>query len=231
MQYDPVTTKIKHQQKGRHIEIDKRIAYHQAGHAAAIYLNNKQRQLPSVYFQIIVNHLDKEVQFDDRFTHPRGKYVATIEGGRLIQSLPLSFADATQYFSVSQQEEYRRAFEADVINMLAGSIAEAKYVAIRDDELFNPNLINLNALHFYGGDSDLEVITDYMRCFIADRSERNHKLAELFTAAFRFVNKRSHWHSIKALAGFILDDAKDAVNCEEVIAFLEARLVTSVAIA
>ncbi len=225
MKYDPMTTMTKNYPKIKHCEIDKRIAYHQAGHAVAIYLGNKQRKLPAVYFQIVIKHLDNEIQFDDRFKHPRGKYLAKIEGGRLIQSLPLSFVEETQCFSVKQREEYRRAFEADVINMFAGSIAEAKYVAQRDDELFNPNLVNLAALHFYGGDSDLDVITDYMKCFIENDDERNQKLAELFAAAFRFVNKRTNWLAINALAEFILDEVKGLVNCEEVISFLEARSV------
>jgi hypothetical protein len=41
-------------QQGIDPEIDSRVAYHQAGHAAAIYLGNKQKQLPAVYFQIII---------------------------------------------------------------------------------------------------------------------------------------------------------------------------------
>lgn len=204
-------------------EIDKRIAYHQGGHAVAIYLGNKQRQLPAVYFQILVKHLDVEVQFRDRVMQPRGKYIDKVEGGRLIQNLPLSFHEATHYFSRTQLEEYHRAFEADVINMLAGSLAEAKYVASRDDEVFNANLINLGALHFYGGDSDLEVITEYMECFLPDKAERHQKLAELFAASFRFVNKRANWRAISALAQFILAEPKGVINCEEVITFLESR--------
>jgi hypothetical protein len=204
-------------------EIDTSIAYHQAGYAVAIYLGNKQRQLPAVYFQILVKRLDTEIQFKDRIANPRGRYVAKVEGGRLIQSLPLSFSDATHYFSRVQMDEYRRAFEADVINMLAGSLAEAKYVALRDDEIFNANLVNLNALHFYGGSSDLEVITEYMECFLPDKAERQKKLVELFAAAFRFVNKKSHWAAISALAQFILAEPKGVINCEEVISFLESR--------
>ncbi len=205
-------------------EIDKRIAYHQAGHAVAIYLGNKQRQLPAVYFQILVKHLDAEIQFNDRIARPSGKYIAKVEGGRLIQNLPLSFNEATNYFSHTQLEEYQRAFEADVINMLVGSLAEAKYVADRDDEIFNINLINLSALHFYGGNSDLEVITEYMECFLLDEAVRQQKLADLFAAAFRFVSKRTNWCAIAALAQFILAEPKGVINCEEIIVFLESRL-------
>jgi hypothetical protein len=208
------------------IEIDKRVAYHQAGHAAAIYLGNKQKQLPAVHFQIIIKPLEWEGQVTSRFACKHGKYIAKVEGGRLIQSLPMSFAEATQYFSWPEQEECLCAFEADVINLLAGSLAEAKFVAARDNEVFNPNLVYLGALKFYGGGSDLEVITEYLECFMLHKTERDRKLAELFLAAFSFVNKRSNWNAITALAEFILDmpklDPKDIIQCEEVISLLEA---------
>lgn len=208
------------------IEIDKRIAYHQAGHAAAIYLGNKQKQLPAVHFQIIIKPLEWEGQARGRFACPHGKYTAKVEGGRLIQSLPMSFAEATQYFSWPEQEQCLCAFEADVINLLAGSLAEAKFVASRDNEVFNPNLVYLGALKFYGDGSDLEVITEYLECFMLHKAERDRKLAELFLAAFSFVNKRSNWNAITALAEFILDtpreDSKDIIQCEDVISLLEA---------
>ncbi len=212
------------------IEIDKRIAYHQAGHAAAIYLGNKQKQLPAVHFQIIIKPQEWDMQQSGRFVHNQGKYTAQVEGGRLIQSLPLSFAEATQYFSWPEQEECLCAFEADVINLLAGSLAEAKYVASRDNEVFNPNLVYLGALKFYGGSSDFEVIAEYLECFMLNKAERDRKLAELFLAAYHFVNKRSNWRAITALAEFILDtpkvEPKDVIHCEEVISLLESsRLV------
>ncbi|MGR9086220.1 MAG: hypothetical protein ACU841_04000 [Gammaproteobacteria bacterium] len=47
------------------------------------------------------------------------------------------------------------------MNLLAGPLAEAKYVAPRDNELMPPRLIDLNALHFYGGSADLKVVDDY----------------------------------------------------------------------
>jgi hypothetical protein len=204
------------------IEIDKRVAYHQAGHAAAIYLGNKQKQLPSVHFQIIIKPQEWDGIPLGRFACPHGKYTAKVEGGRLIQSLPMSFAEATQYFSWPEQEECLCAFEADVINLLAGSLAEAKFVASRDNEIFNPNLVYLGALKFYGDGSDLEVITEYLECFMLHKSERDRKLAELFLAAYNFVNKRSNWRAISALADFIRNEPKDIIQCEEVISLLEA---------
>jgi hypothetical protein len=209
------------------IEIEKRMAYHQAGHAAAICLGNKQKQLPAVHFQIIIKPQEWDGQQSDRFMRNHGKYTAKVEGGRLIQNLPLSFAEATQYFSWPEQEECLCAFEADVINLLAGSLAEAKYIALRDNEVFNPNLVYLGALKFYGGGSDLEVISEYLECFMLHRAERDRKLAELFLAAYNFVNKQSNWRAITALAEFILDtpkkvEPKDIIHCEEVISLLES---------
>ena len=211
-------------QQDTRIEIGKRNAYHQAGQAAAIYLGNRQKQLPAVHFQIVIKPQALDGQQADRFAGIYSKYTVNVEGGRLVQSLPLSFTEATQDFSWYHQAEYRRAFEADIMNLLAGSLAEAKYVALRDGEAFSANLVNLGALHFYGGSSDLEVITEYMECFILDRVERDQKLTELFLAAFRFVNKPSNWLAICTLAEFIRTKRKGTINCEEVIALLDSNV-------
>jgi hypothetical protein len=211
--------------QGTHIDIDKRISYHLAGHAAAIHLGNKIKQLPAVNFHIILKHQGCDGQQSDRLTRTNGKNSAKVEGGRLIQSLPLSFAEATRYFSCTQQEEYRCAYEADVINLLAGSLAEAKFVASCDDGVFNANLVYLDALQFYDGSSNIEVITEYMECFIPHKVKRDRKLAELFLAAFSFVNKPSNWQAISALAKFVRDETKDIIHCEDVISFLESCFV------
>jgi hypothetical protein len=213
--------------KDPRILIDKRNAYHQAGRAVAIYVGNKQRQLPDVYFQIVIKPLSHNGHHPYQLRNKHCKYTAYVEGGRLIQSLPLSYIEATQYFSWPQQEEYLCAFEADVINLLAGSIAEAKYLATCDCEDFNPHLINLSALHFYGGSSDIDVIYEYMESFIVHQAERERKLAELFMAAFNFVNEKSNWLAISVLAQCILDKSKSIFNCEDVISLLDSSLVDS----
>lgn len=203
--------------------IGKRTAYHLAGQAAAICLGNQQKQLPEVYFQIIIQPQDGSTQLS-RKSRKRDQYATAIEGGRLIQSLPASFAEANNCFSWPQQEEYRRAFEADIINLLSGPLAEAKYVACRDDEAFSANLINLEVLQFYGGRPDLAVVMEYMQCLIPYQPEREQKLAELFLAAFSFVNQPANWLAISALAKLILDEPKRIIHCEEVIAALEPCL-------
>jgi hypothetical protein len=213
-----------HSQKDARLFIDKRNAYHQAGRAVAIYVGNKQKQLPDVYFQIIIKPQSHNGKQLSSLSNKHVQCTALVEGGRLIQNLPLSYTEATQYFSWPQQEEYLCAFEADVINLLAGSLAEAKYLASCDCEDFNPHLVNPSALQFYGGDSDIEVIYEYMECFIVHQAERERKLAELFVAAFNFVNERANWLAITALAECILDKSKTIINCEEIITLLDSCL-------
>lgn len=203
---------------------DKRNAYHQAGYAAAIYFGNKQKKLPAVHFQIAIQrHAESGLQAD-RFSPFQDKYMAKVEGGRLIQSLPLSFTELSEEFSWAQQVQFRCAFEADVINMLTGALAEAKYVALRDDEAFNTNLVNIPALHFYGGDMEIELVTEYMACFVEDQTERELKLGELYLAAYNFVNQRSNWCAISALADYIWDEPEGIISCEDVISLLKSRL-------
>ena len=207
------------------IQLDKRNAYHQAGHAAAIYFANKHKQLPAVHFQILIKQQDDNGQQIERFAQFQDKYTAKVEGGRLIQSLPLSFAELIQDLPWPQQEQFRCAFEADVINMLVGSLAEAKYVALQDDEAFNTNLVNIAALHYYGGDSEIELVTEYMACFMADKAERDQKLGELYLAAYNFINQRSNWCAISALADYIRDEPRGVISCEDIISLLKSRLV------
>ena len=139
-------------------DLIRQIVFHEAGHAAAIHLYNKQKQLPPVYFQITIKQTDHSHtnHFASR-AGTRDHFVAMIEDGYLIQSLPITLIESANYFSLDEQDTYRTAFEADMINLLVGPLAEAKHVALRDNECFNKNLINVNALHNYGGTSDLGV--------------------------------------------------------------------------
>ena len=206
-------------------QLRKRNVYHQAGHAAAIYLGNQEKRLPVVHFQISLKTQENTSHNSRRDTRFSGKYLVTLEGGLLIQTLPVSFAEAIRHWSPFEQVEYCRAFEADVTNLLVGPLAEAKYVALRDDEPFNANLVYLNALQYYGGKQDLEIINEYMGCFLPDEAERKQKLTALFLAAYSFISKQSNWNAITRLAEFILDVSKPELNtvihCEDIIALLE----------
>jgi hypothetical protein len=214
-----------------HAPVGKRNAYHQAGHAAAICLGNQEKQLPAVHFQVSIKPHERDIRASHTTMRLYGKCVARVEGGRLVQSLPLSFAEAARGLSGAEQERYRCAFEADVINLLAGSLSEAKYVALRDGEAFNANLVYLGALQYYGGKEDLEAINDYMDCLTPDAAERKQKLAELFLAAYSFINQRPNWKAIAALAGYILDvnqvEANCVIPCEDLMALLDPNFTTA----
>ncbi len=209
-----------------HAELSRKTAIHEAGHAAAIYLGNKQKQLPPVFFQIYIKELNSDLQSPECLCKSYdgcNNCITKIEGGRLIHTLPSSVEEAISDFSLAQKRAYQRAFEADIINLLVGPLAEANYVAMRDDEPINPRLVNLNALHHYGGSSDLETINEYLDCLIAHRGQREKKLSELFLSAFNFINDRSNWQAIMALADYILADCKNIIECEEIIAVLDAH--------
>ncbi|MGZ8159577.1 MAG: hypothetical protein ACXWT1_14735 [Methylobacter sp.] len=204
-----------------HQEVYRKVAIHEAGHAAAIYLGNKRKRLPPVFFQIFITPVNGGFQSSPFLSKPETKYIANIDGGRLIHTLPSSIEEATSGFSSAQRMGYQCAFEADMINILAGSLAEAKYITERDGELVNPRLIYLNALYYFDATSELEVVNEYLECFLANSELRKQKITELFLAAFSFVNERSNWRAITALADYIVNEDKSVIGCNEIIDVLE----------
>jgi hypothetical protein len=204
------------------IHIGKRNAYHQAGLAVAVYLGNRQKNLPALHFQIAVSAPDLQSAIAGQSMRKPGKFAAKMQGGRLMPFLPDSFEVAIRLLSAAEQDQCLLAFEADVINLLAGSLAEAKYVAQRDGEAFNANLVYLGALKFYGGGQELEIINEYLACLLPDnKTEQRKKLAELFLAAYSFINDRKHWQAIQFLGEAIYDNPKEVFTCEELIALIE----------
>ncbi|MDD5319836.1 MAG: hypothetical protein PHD43_04330 [Methylococcales bacterium] len=205
------------------------IAFHEAGHAAAIYLNNKAKNLPPVYFQIVFKELNDDKDHDViiyQATHDDS--IARVEGGRLIQSLPYSI-DGLAHKLIDRNEamtplvrDYIIAFETDIINLLVGPLAEAKHAYNRDDEVFNHQLINLRALKNYGGGSDLALAREYLESFSVNRQQQEAKLDELFLDAFDFINDRANWKAITRLADYILKSNKNIIGCEEVVSLLES---------
>ncbi len=200
-------------------ELGRKTAIHEAGHAAAIYLGNKQKQLPPVFFQIFIAGKEPGPQT----AKIRRPWIASIQGGRLIHTLPSSIEEATDNFTATQKQAYIQAFEADMVNLLVGPLAEANYVALRDDEIINASLVNLTALHNYGGTADLQVIQDYLDCWSAIETLRAQKIAELFAQAFEFINQRANWRAINALANTLLANNKQIFDCEEIMAVLDAH--------
>jgi len=204
-------------------ELIRQTAIHEAGHAVAIHLGNQQKLLPPVFFQIVVKKLDNN--FSPHLSEAYAYGAAKVEGGRLIHTLPSSIEEATGDFSPAQKQAYQQAFEADIVNLLVGPLAEARYIASRDDEVINAYLVNLNALRYYGGTSDLELAGEYLECFIADQVQREKKIGELFMKAFAFVHHASNWRAILALADYILASPKTVIGCEEVMALLDGCLI------
>ncbi len=192
-------------------ELGLRTAFHEAGHATAIHIGNKHKRLPPVFFEILVK---KPKTRNDHF-------FAKVVDGNLIQNLPIAVIEGFCIMSGSEQHSSQRAYEADVINLLVGPLAEAKYVSIRDDEVFNENIIDTKALHNYGGFSDLERINDYLDSFIACKALREEKLQELLTQAFEFIDNRYNWYCIFNLAHYILNSRQEIISCDEAISLLD----------
>lgn len=195
-------------------ELDWRTAFHEAGHAAAIHFGNQQKQLPPVFFEIQVK----------RPNSANDHFFAKVVDGNLIQNLPIAVVESFSVVSGSEKHSCQRAYEADVVNLLVGPLAEAKYVSIRDDEVFNLKLISLASLHNYGGYSDIERAHAYLECFIASKVQREEKMLELLTQAFDFIDNRRNWRCILNLAHFILDSQQETISCDEAISVFDRCL-------
>ncbi|QWF69723.1 hypothetical protein KEF85_10085 [Methylomonas paludis] len=189
-----------------HLEINLRTAFHEAGHAAAIFLENKRKNLPAVYFHIQLQKLNGLAA--PLFTR--------ICGGRQIAD-PNMIGRAESASIVGCQ----LAYEADIINYLAGPLAEAKYVSIRDNEAFNVHLLKPDSLYNYGGSADLEEVGCYLKSFLPSVKERETKLNELFVEAFHFVQRVENWQRITALANHILNSADEHICFDQVCTVLQ----------
>jgi hypothetical protein len=210
------------------LEQKQRIAFHEAGHAAGIHLNNKAKQLPPVFFKIFFNDTSGLAKADGMsFQSDSDEYIARVEGGRLIELLPSSFGNFIQELTEHNNDlmqlthDYIKAFEADIINLLIGPLAEARYVASIDDELFNHKLVNLYALKNYGGNSDIALAHDYLQSFSTDEQQKEDKLAELFAEAYRFINNDANWAAITKLADYMLSSSKNIIYCDEIVSMLD----------
>ena len=197
-------------------ELNKHIAFHEAGHVTAIYIRNHQQQLPPVFFQIIMNNSGQK-------EHP---FFARVEGGRVIESLPIAGIEHNHFTTELEKQDLKQAYEADVINLLAGPLAEAKFVALRDDEIFNPHLVNIAALKNYGGHSDVDKVNRYLEYFISNVYERELKIKSLFEQAFQFIDEFENWKCIKHFADYLLDNGQSTISCEEANAVFEQFLAT-----
>lgn len=192
-------------------ELQNHIAFHESGHITAIYIRNREQQLPPVFFQIIINKNQENY-------YP---FFAQVVGGRLIDNLPVAEIEKNYLGTEEEKKSLQQAYEADVINLLTGPLAEAKYVSLRDDEIFNLQLVNIVALKNYGGHSDLEKAYRYLEYFIPSEAERELKVNELFTKAFRFVDDQKNWHCIQTFANYLLNNKQTSISCEQASVILE----------
>lgn len=198
-------------------ELDWRTAFHEAGHAAAIHIGNQQKQLPPVCFEIQIKRPDSENEH----------FFAKVVDGNLIQNLPIGIVESFSEVYGCEQHSYQRAYEADVLNLLAGPLAEAKYISIRDNEVLNLKLINFQALYNYGGFSDLEKVRGYLDCFIASKTLREEKVQELLIQAYQFIDNPPHWRCILNLAHFILNSGQETITCDEAINLFDRCLYST----
>jgi hypothetical protein len=58
--------------------VGKRNAYHQAGHAAAICLGNRQKKLPAVHFQVSIKPHEREISVSNMAMRLAGKCCAKV---------------------------------------------------------------------------------------------------------------------------------------------------------
>ncbi len=202
---------------------DESRAYYLAGKAASIHLGNKRQQLPAVYFEI-----NPARQIRD--FHPAGNRHASIEylpahleGGRLIHNLSVPFAEFTRGFDEGQMHQFRTAFEADVVNLITGAVAEAKYRFQHFGETMGMEYPSLRTLYVYADNDDLDQIGDYLDCLAPSKDEHERMLTELFAKACEFVNIESNWTAITTLANYIHHEAVEEITCEQLIALLEAN--------
>ncbi|MFU8790097.1 MAG: hypothetical protein ACNA7G_13795 [Methylobacter sp.] len=213
------------------------VVFHEAGHAVAIYLNNQANKLPPVFFEILLKDLNDTSEEDlIRYQATHDDCMARAEGGRLIKSLPFTIEGLVHVSNnppdpklpetarpLLLADDYMTAFDADVINLLVGPLAEAKYITDADDELFSVKLITLEALKNYGGSSDLVLIDEYLQSFSIHQQQRDDKSAELFVLAFDFISNPLNWAAITQLANYILDSHKNIISYEDIALLLEQR--------
>ncbi len=204
------------------VKLGKGIAYRQAGHAVAICLGNRQKQLPPVYFQVTITCREDAGQINNGYFPTLNKFKASFEGGRLIQNLPYSYAEATQQMTLVQKQEFQSAFDADVTNLLVGAMAEAYYISQHEGVAFNAHLVYQLAQRSDGGGADMDVINSYLKCWAPDKVGRQQKLADLFLAAYRFINEPSNWQAITLVADTIWKRPNGVIPCEDFIALLDS---------
>lgn len=206
-------------------DLIQQIAFHEAGHAAGIHLYLKEKRLPTVCFQIKLKEPDFVLNSSLKYgLSSANSFVAEVEGGRLIPELPAGLLESANFFSAAEPDAYQSALEADMINLLIGALAEAKHVALRDHNYFDPQSVHISSLRRYGGQSDLEEVRESLESTIASKQTREETLIRLFGKALRFIANPNHWRAIERLANYILVHRETLICCEKAIAVLDEAI-------
>jgi hypothetical protein len=188
--------------------VNQRTAVREAGHAVAIYIENRRKQLPAIYFHI------KRHSGNPFFT----SLCPEICGGRLIPNLSMIRREyPADRKNAGDAWCCQRAYEADIVNLLAGAVAEARYESISTHSVFDRHALSPEMLQDYGGKSNFDEIFSYLDFFISSPKKRQAKLKVLLDEAGRFVVNPSNWHSISLLANTIYFSGEEIISYDQII--------------
>lgn len=205
----------------------KQYAFHNAGHLVAIYVNDGNKQLKHANFPIKLNDVNSvdtdSVHQAIRNGRRNGVFSNT---GCSMQSIAVAVEEASPgYFGASTaidpDRETENLLEAEIINLLAGPLAEARYIHDEDNEPMTHHLVDLEALKSYGGCEDLALVQENLSVLSQDPSECERKLAELFKTAFDFIVNELNWKVVSQLAESLY--RKKSMSYGEVVAMFEAN--------
>ena len=199
-----------------------RSAYHEAGYAVAIHFNDRLKKLPKVFLKNILDNLD--CTLSSRPSTGLYDCIVGIKGGRLIPDIYTDYAVSSgcrDALIARLTEGYRLVFEANMVNLLIGPLAEAKFVARLDNEVFNQELFTVNSLKNYGGEADLAIVNDYLQHYSVDPHEREEWMRQFLIQAFYFVDDRENWKTIAELGCYILARHGQSLSCEDLAAVLD----------
>jgi len=202
--------------------LNQRVAYHEAGHATAIYLYNKYKNLPPIFFQVCIEtNLQKQLNNSDNFN--QNHIAAKIEGGYLIENPLLSLSTNQAQMSLQAKKSYAMALDADVINLLAGSVAEAYYLSTHDGETLTASMLTVEALENYGAYSDFQKINTYLSYVSPCIKQQTQHLNKLLHETFNFMTQPKLWLAVESVAKLFLSTENNIIACEEIFAVIDAQ--------
>ena len=206
----------------KHQALMEQRAFHEAGHVTALYRCKKHNNFPDSFFPDDIKLLCSNKRLSTNlFQYKHGKIALPISGERNIIPPPVSLIETRKLKPLFDKNTYQPAYKANIINLLAGPLAEAKHISLRDDESFNAHLIHVNALNFYSGAFDLENAYVHLDNFINVPEMSHEVMSELFNRAFAFIDAPVNWKAIASLAGYILKNNKKTISCAKAFAVLD----------